>query len=126
MLDTALASGYSFVGYDEATGTTSPKLCILRHDIDVDPGAALELAEIEAARGVRGTYFVMTRSPVYNAFGRANHTMLRRIAELGHWIGLHYDIAFTPGEGSVEHWIESEANVLATMLGVEVGSVSFH
>jgi hypothetical protein len=129
MLETALAGGYRFIGYDEAQALeaeTSPKLCILRHDIDVDPGAALELAEIEAARVVRGTYFVMTRSPVYNAFGRANQTMLRRIAELGHWIGLHYDVAFKPDDGSVEDWIASEAEILATMLGVDVRSVSFH
>jgi hypothetical protein len=127
MLDSALASGYRFVSYEEAlSDSTTERLCVLRHDIDVDPGAAAEMAEIEATRGVRGTYFVMTRSAVYNAFGRANQTLLRRIAERGHWIGLHYDLAFKPDDASVTHWIDTEAKTLAAMLGVEVRCVSFH
>lgn len=127
MIDTALAGGYRFIGYDDSRPARGDeRLCILRHDIDVDPGAALELAEIEADRRVRATYFVMTRSPVYNPFGRANQDLLRRIAELGHWIGLHYDLAFKPDDAAVEHWIATEAEILATMLGVEVRSVAFH
>jgi hypothetical protein len=127
MLDTALAGGYGFLGYHEAlTAPAGRKLCILRHDVDVDPGAALELARIEAERSVFGTYFVMTRSPVYNAFGRANQTVFRKILELGHCIGLHYDIAFEPAGGSLESWIEGEADILGRMLGTEIRSVSFH
>jgi hypothetical protein len=127
MLDTALVNGYGFLGYGEAlTAPAAGKLCILRHDVDVDPGAALELARIEAERSVFGTYFVMTRSPVYNAFGRANQTMFRKIVELGHSIGLHYDIGFEPAGGSLESRVEDEAEILGRMLGTEVTSVSFH
>lgn len=127
MLDAALASGYRFLGYSEAgAGVDGDRLCLLRHDVDVDPAAALELAEIEAGRGVQATYFVMLRSPLYNALGRANQTLLREIAQLGHWIGLHFDVAFTPDNRPAIDWLETEADVLATMLGVPVESVSFH
>ena len=127
MLDAALASEYRFLGYAEATASLeAERACILRHDIDIDPGAACELAEIEAARGIRATFFVMLRSPAYNAFGRANQTLLRRIAGRGHSIGLHFDLAFRPDSRSEEEWIEAEAAILEQLLGVRIDTISFH
>jgi hypothetical protein len=126
MLDAGIASGYRFAAFDDDVAELGPRVCLLRHDVDVDPGAARELAEIEHARGVRATYFVMLRSPLYNALGRANQTLFREIASLGHWIGLHYDLAFRPDDSPIEDWIEREAEVLATMLGTDVRVVSFH
>jgi hypothetical protein len=125
MLDAALASGYRFVAYTE-TEPDAERTCLLRHDVDVDPEAALELARIEHERGVSATFFVMTRSPVYNAFGRANQTLLREIASLGHWIGLHFDVAFRPDDAPIQEWIAREADVLASMLGTAIAAVSFH
>jgi hypothetical protein len=126
MLDVALASGYVFVPYHDPRPVGRERLCLLRHDIDVDPAKAVELARIENGLGIRSTYFVMVRSAMYNPFGRANQTLLREIAELGHWIGLHYDVAFVPPGRTATEWIGIEADVLATMLGVKVRSVSFH
>jgi hypothetical protein len=126
MLEAALGSDYAFVPYVQTEPLETERACILRHDVDVDPGAALELARIEHELGVRSTYFVMTRSPIYNAFGRANQTLLREIADLGHWIGLHYDVAFRPDGSPVDGWIKAEAEVLATMLCTTVKTVSFH
>jgi hypothetical protein len=127
MLTVALDRGYAFRAFDDPARLEGEPVCLLRHDIDADLGAAATLAELEAELGVRSTYFVMLRSPVYNLLGRANHRLVRRILELGHWLGLHYDQGFLPDERrSVHDWVELEADVLARMFDTKIGAVSFH
>jgi hypothetical protein len=127
MLEVALESGYAFRGFDDPARDETEPVCLLRHDIDVDLGAALTLAEVEAELGVSATYFVMLRSPVYNLFGRANHRLVQAICGLGHRLGLHYDQGFDPDPArSLHDWIELEAAVLGDMFGTPIGAVSFH
>lgn len=63
-----------------------------RHDVDFDPDAALRMAEFEAERRVRSTFYVMARSEFYNPFAKATRGILRRIRTLGHQIGMHVDL----------------------------------
>lgn len=58
---------------------------MLRHDVDRRPGNALEMARLEAAKGVRSTYYFRI---VRSAF---HPDVIRSIAELGHEIGYHYE-----------------------------------
>lgn len=75
-----------------AAGDVRPGVIGLRHDVDnvIDP--AVELAEWEAARGYRSTYFILDGN------GRDDHywydkpklrAALERIADAGHEIGYH-------------------------------------
>jgi hypothetical protein len=61
----------------------------LRHDVDLSLAAALQMAELEAARGVSATYFLMTRSVFYNLGSPEGERAIARLRELGHRIGLH-------------------------------------
>jgi hypothetical protein len=118
---------YSFVTFEEAPAAKAARVCALRHDVDSDPGAALTLAEVEADEGVRATYFVMLRSPVYNLFLRANQQLVEEIVALGHAIGLHYDPGFEPRRGrSHTEQITTERRALEELLGLPVSSVAFH
>lgn len=66
-------------------GTLPARVLIMRHDIDRWPRRALALAEAEAGLGIAATYYVrMTR----HAFRPA---IVRRLADLGHEIGYHYE-----------------------------------
>lgn len=56
---------------------------ILRHDVDRIAAHALEMAEIEHARGIKGTY--------YFRWYTADPEVMRRVKELGHEVGLHYE-----------------------------------
>jgi hypothetical protein len=47
------------------------------------------MAELEAARGVSATYFLMTRSVFYNLASPEGQRALQRLRELGHRVGLH-------------------------------------
>lgn len=127
LLDLALHSGYEFLAFDSEERFDKKQVCLLRHDIDTDIESALEIAKIEANLGIRSTYFVMLRSPVYNLMGRANHSIVQNILSLGHWLGLHYDEGFYPDNRyTVEEWVYCEAEVLKKMFGVSIKAVSFH
>ena len=77
---------YHFVHFDH--GPSEGDL-FLRHDVDLSLAAAVEMAELEAARGVSATYFLMTRSVFYNLASAEGEATLRRLLELGHRVGLH-------------------------------------
>ena len=127
LLEIALASGYRFLAFDDPAHDTEPRVCLLRHDVDADPGAALELARIEADLGVHSTFFMMLRSPLYNILGRENSRLVSEIVSLGHRLGLHYDIAFLPGEHSgTDEWVQFERGVLAKSFDTDVSVVSYH
>jgi len=79
MLKAALASGYNFLSFSDTARFTAEKVCLLRHDIDADLEAARDMALMESRVGVRATYFLMLRSPIYNLFGRANSQFVHQI-----------------------------------------------
>ena len=84
MLD--CARGYRFVHFDHEPEAGE---LFLRHDVDLSLAAAVRMAELEAARGVSATYFLMTRSVFYNLASHEGEAALRRLRELGHRVGLH-------------------------------------
>jgi hypothetical protein len=61
------------------------KLVVLRHDVDRRPNNALAMAKLEAARGIRATYYfrIVPVSFVPD--------IVKEIAALGHEIGYHYE-----------------------------------
>jgi hypothetical protein len=71
----------------------------LRHDVEERLESALEMAALEAERGLRATYFILHTAPYYAAVGwrRAERREsllpgLRRLQDMGHEIGLHNDL----------------------------------
>jgi len=68
-------------------GEHDPLVIGLRHDMDNQLEPSVELAEWEAERGYRATYFVLHDSGYWDAPDL--RPALERIAELGHEVGLH-------------------------------------
>src|SRR5690349_21641510 len=96
-----------------------------RHDVDYSVHRAAALARLEAELGARATYFVSLHSDLYNVLEPAVHALLREIAGLGHWIGLHFDVGFAAA-GSLDERAAWEGRLLSEALGVPVGAVSLH
>jgi hypothetical protein len=118
-------AGYQVRSFTEAS-VERPDL-VLRHDIDMSLAAALEMAEFEASRDISATYFVLLRSPLYNLLTEENTDFLRRILELGHDVGLHFDAALYEGEITVlNQAAEVECAVLEDFLGCRVELISLH
>jgi hypothetical protein len=86
LLDAAKAGGYRTAFFDKPP---QPGDLLLRHDVDLSLGAAVRLAEIEAAANAPATYFLMTRSVFYNLASPEGERTLTRLRELGHRVGLH-------------------------------------
>jgi hypothetical protein len=99
-----------------------------RHDVDVSPQAALALASIEHEEGVAATYYFNLRSEFYNLLEQPNLQIGRRLAVMGHEIGLHFDAAQADlsSVAHLEHCLATERDILRDLLGVDVRSFSFH
>lgn len=132
LLDLLRQGGYAFTDYHDYQ--THPRCVILRHDIDNSLSQALRLAEIEAEEGVKSTWFVLLRTDFYNPASAASQKTLRRIRELGHEIGLHFDEIAYAGEGGISSHATStaaelivhEAGILADICGCPISTVSMH
>lgn len=123
-----LRSSHAFCGFAEGLPEDGC-FVLLRHDIDLSLEAAAEMAEFEAAEGVRSTYFVLFSSPFYNPLEPGAERALRRIVRARHEIGLHYDAGLMETQaasGSVEEIAKVQAALLSKMTGVEVCCIAMH
>ncbi len=106
LLEAALQAGYRITSvrdYLEAENSDS-KTIILRHDVDKKPHNSLRAATVERELGLKTTYYfrIVKESNVPE--------VIRKIAELGHEIGYHYeDMALARGDfdGAVRSFEEN-------------------
>jgi hypothetical protein len=100
-----------------------------RHDLDYSVHRALRIAEIEAEEGVRATYNFLLHSELYNLLELEVMQRARRILDLGHWLGLHFDAGFYGGfdtEDALAEKLAWERNVLETLFERPVTAFSLH
>jgi hypothetical protein len=130
MLRAGKAAGYRFAGFNDIGELrhAAGRACLLRHDCDNDLVAAARLAEIEAEEQVRGTYFVMLRSAMYNLLAPTNAALVRRILAAGHWLGLHFDesVAGSVSDERLVALVDRERALLGEEFSCPVAVVSFH
>ncbi len=125
LVQTIIGRGYAIV--DFATADPKRKHLLLRHDIDMSIQAAVEMAEAEAAAGLKSTYFVLMRSEFYNPWAPESWSGLRRISGLGHDVGLHLDAAlYRDVDEALEVAALRECSQLEGLLEQPVTSISFH
>ena len=116
-------NGYSIVFYGDES---EQKKCILRHDIDMSMEKALRMAELEYSLGVKSTYFVLLKTDFYNPFSARSEDMLKRISDMGHTIGLHFDEVAYPHGTDIPQAIKREAGILSQAVGRKITVVSMH
>ncbi len=113
---------------DFAGGDPPDPFFILRHDVDLSPAAAIRLAEQEAERGVSATYFLLVGTRYYNLLAPEHGHVARRLVELGHEVGLHYDVnllrAFERREW--RRLLRVQLRMLGDLAGAEVVSIAMH
>lgn len=107
----------------------APGDALVRHDVDLSPDHAVEMAHIEADLGVHATYFFLVSTPLYSVHNRRTRTAIEEIADLGHDVGLHFSThqhwEDDPGDEAVERAVERERTALATVAD-PIETVSFH
>jgi hypothetical protein len=102
--------------------------CVLRHDVDYSPKAALRLAEQEAARGIQATYFLLAGTSYYNLLAPEHAHVARELVAMGHEVGLHYDVrSFLPfPRHDWPRLLRAQATLLGELAGSEVTSIAMH
>ena len=129
ILDRLRSVGYAFCGYDEAIAAGD---VLLRHDVDLSPERAVEIARIERELGITATYFVLLGSPLYNPFDGPVREAFEEIAELGHDVGLHFSThqhwpaTEPPTESELVARVRDEQAALSTIVADPISTVSFH
>lgn len=117
--------GYSFVNL-AGINSDLPHV-FLRHDIDLCPARALEIAQREAAIGVKATYYFLVSTNLYSVASAGVRRVMQEIVGLGHEIGLHFDVEQYSQEAvSLDAVAERECEILALCSGAQIESISFH
>ncbi len=125
ILSRALALDYRIVPFRDFTLPDARPVLLLRHDLDGPLNGAQAIAELEAGIGVRATFFVQTAGSFYNLLSTSNRSLLRRLADLGHEVGLHYETARYVGDAG-EASLRSDLRLLEELTGQVVRSASQH
>ena len=101
---------------------------ILRHDVDYSVHRSLSLAKIEKKFNITSTYFFLLRSGFYNIFEKPVLSRINKIMNLGHEIGLHFDLSFYKNKTRSEMIknLKLEKKILSELLGREILVFSFH
>lgn len=116
---------YTFECYDN---TKDDYTVICRHDIDTSLAYAIPIAEMENELAISAVYFVLVSTDFYNVFSKENRLILKKIRNLGHKIGLHFDASLYSWDtiDDLENEISNERKILEYVLGEEVNVISFH
>jgi len=110
-----------------AFGLPEREFFLIRHDVDITPWAALEMARAEQEEGVETTYYFRLHAPFYNLLDGKSAEVVRQIAEMGHEVGLHYEPGFflergmDPVEGT-----RRDIRVFEELIGQRTHSIAQH
>jgi hypothetical protein len=90
LLSLALEKGYRFIGFEDERPADASRLIYLRHDVDLFPQMAQEIAQINHSLGIQATFFIQLSGKFYNLFYTEVLENVRAILDLGQNVGLHY------------------------------------
>lgn len=98
LLHALRAAGYRFVTVEEYVREGQGKICVLRHDVDARPEAAVVMAQVEEAMGVKASYYFRSRE-AYD-----NPKAIRAVVSSGHEVGYHYEDLSLEKGNKVRAW----------------------
>jgi len=127
LLDIAINNAFSFSSFSYEPLKTQ-KTIIWRHDVEFSPFIALKMAEIEAEKGVKATYFFQLHSEFYNVLEKEVSNVVYKIRSLGHDIGLHFDSHFfnVENEDELEKYLILEKQYFNAIFNTDIKAFSFH
>lgn len=100
----------------------------IRHDVDFSINKALQFAEFESQIGVKSTYYILVNGNYYNPYQSDNLQKIKMIRELGHGVGIHYDLTAvkSSGVGAQSNNIQAHRALLEHGIMSEIKYVTFH
>lgn len=123
----ALSEGWTFRSYNDSDSGLAPRMLILRHDVDFSLDKAVELARVNERLGVRGTFFLLLRSNLYNLLAPRNLSRARELIDLRQNIGLHFAaLDPIPDAAEVVRQVKTEMELLKSELPQTEPVVAWH
>ena len=96
------------------------RFCIIRHDVDRNHSAALRMAIYEAELGVQASYYFRTKNQ------RFNENVIRRINDLGHEVGFHYE-SLASARGNYQNALADFKNCIRDFQNIsKISTISMH
>ncbi|MBF8984160.1 hypothetical protein IZY60_11485 [Lutibacter sp. B2] len=117
-------SGYTFESFSSEKGDKK-NIVYLRHDIDNDFLGAYNLAKIEKENGVKSIFFVQPNSDFYNMMSYECMSLIKKIKNMGHEIGLHIDATITKEYEELVDYTNSTFNYYSNYMPISK-IISFH
>ena len=114
---------HSFYTFKDFPKVPDKRYILLRHDVDVQPEKALQMAVIENAIGVTSTYFFRIHGP-YSLI--QEEALIKRIGRLGHEVGFHYEPMFYLIHKLAPDTVLEEIKLFEKKLNIEIKSVAAH
>ena len=86
LMEVLLSKGYKTSAiYEYIKEKPGNNVVIMRHDVDVDPQHALQMAKLEKKLGVNSTYYFRYTPKVFNT------SIIKSISDMGFEVGYHYE-----------------------------------
>lgn len=131
ILTLAKDKGYQFRFFQHPVSSSSSDIIYLRHDVEMLPEVALQLAHIERKLDVQATYCFLARTIFYNLFSDEIAQAVSEIRSLGHQIALHFDTGIystkaTANADELLCLVQKEISLVEVFFDQKVDIVSFH
>ena len=104
----------------------APKQISLVHDVDHDIMLCEKMAHVERESKISTTYFLRLHAKAYNMLSYGAISMAKKIINLGHKIGLHYEPTFCSNAENYEEHIKKEMNILSSVIDQEINVFNIH
>lgn len=115
-----------FIPVCEASGDID-SFVIVRHDMDTSLKDVTRMAKMESKKGIISTYYLLLSNSYYNILNKNDLNIFKQIRDLGHEIGLHYDLdAYLSYDKSIEKSLKCQINLMENILDINVKSISMH
>lgn len=103
------------------------KCVIMRHDVDLSLEDALAFAYIENKLGIKTTYFILLSTDYYNISSKESRDIIKKIINLGHEVGLHFDeMKYKDETNDITESISDEIIIMSYLLNYNIRCVSMH
>lgn len=122
LLKSLQQASYRFITFDDflKSDHSEDRVIILRHDVDLLPQNSLKFAEIQAEAGIKGTYYFRAVPQSWD------ENVIKKIADLGHEIGYHYECLTTCKGDFVKAMADFDRNLKALRELAPVSTICMH
>jgi len=120
LLETLKNQDFAFQTFSDFLRSPKKKSILLRHDVDLLPLNSLRFAEIQHKMDIKGSYYFRAVPESWN------ENIIRKISNLGHEIGYHYE-CLTTTDGKLQAGIlDFEKNLEALRNLAPVNTICMH